>query len=203
MNKPDAIGADIRLLGGMLGQVIRQVAGQQAFDLEEEVRAACKALRSSHSAEEARRLRGQLDPLPLPELRTLIRAFTVFFDLVNLAEQRARVRVLRQRTEQAHPGPIGESVEEALRQRGVTADDQTEAIAEPLRSKYDHHITATDATGLLDEVPPHRLVGQSLPDAGFRRSGTASQTDALADGREDVLLRRPDQPGRGRRRGSR
>ncbi len=135
MTKPDAIGADIRLLGGMLGQVIRQVAGQQAFDLEEQVRAACKALRSSHSVTEARGLRAQLDRLPLPELRGLIRAFTVFFDLVNLAEQRARVRVLRQRTQQAHPEPIGESVEDALRrlrQRGVTADALAPVLSDAL-----------------------------------------------------------------------
>jgi phosphoenolpyruvate carboxylase len=121
--RPDAIGADIRMLGGMLGQVIRQVAGGEAFDLEEQVRNSCKALRTSHSVTDARRLRSRLDELALPDLRTLIRAFTVFFDLVNLAEQRARVRVLRQRALAAHPRPAGESVEEALRllrERGVT-----------------------------------------------------------------------------------
>ncbi len=48
MTKPDAIGADIRLLGGMLGQVIRRVACHQAFDLEEQVRAACHRKRSGH-----------------------------------------------------------------------------------------------------------------------------------------------------------
>jgi phosphoenolpyruvate carboxylase len=135
MTKPDAIGADIRLLGDMLGQVIRQVAGQEAFDLEEEVRAACKALRTSHSVAEARRLRQQLEPLSLPELRTLIRAFTVFFDLVNLAEQRARARVLRHRASSAHPRPPGESIEEALRQlreRGVTADALAAVLPEAL-----------------------------------------------------------------------
>ncbi|MFQ3592004.1 MAG: phosphoenolpyruvate carboxylase, partial [Gemmataceae bacterium] len=121
----DALGHDIRLLGGMLGEVIRQVAGQQAFDLEEELRAKAKALRQSHSVEDARRLRDDLERLELRELRTLIRAFSVFFDLVNLCEQRARVRVLRHRARQADPLPIPESIEAALRQlrqRGVSVD---------------------------------------------------------------------------------
>src|SRR5262245_49260350 len=122
----DALSADIHLLGGLLGQVIRRVAGEGAFALEEEVRAACKALRASHSVAEARRLRERLEPLPLSELRMLIRAFSVYFDLVNLAEQQARVRVLRRRARESAPLPIGESVESALRQlrlRGVSADD--------------------------------------------------------------------------------
>jgi phosphoenolpyruvate carboxylase len=122
----DAPGADIRLLGGLLGQVIRRVAGEPAFALEEEVRAACKALRASHSPDEARRLRQRLAPLPLPELRTLIRAFSIYFDLVNLAEQQARIRVLRKRARESTPLPIAESVESALRQlrlRGVGAEE--------------------------------------------------------------------------------
>ena len=53
----DALTADIRLLGDLLGKVILRVAGQEAFDLEEDVRAGTKALRrQSHSVEDARRL---------------------------------------------------------------------------------------------------------------------------------------------------
>lgn len=129
----DALGTDIRLLGGMLGEVIRQVAGGNAFELEEHLRGRAKELRTSHSVEEARRLRDELERLELADLRTLIRAFTVFFDLVNLAEQRARIRVLRARTRQADPLPIAESVESALRQlrlRGVTAQQLQEFFAQ-------------------------------------------------------------------------
>jgi phosphoenolpyruvate carboxylase len=121
----DALSADIRLLGDLLGQVIQRVAGADAFALEEDVRGAARALRASHNVAEARRLRDRLDELDLPRLRLLIRAFSVFFDLVNLAEQQARVRVLRERARRAAPLPVGESIESALRQlrlRGVTAE---------------------------------------------------------------------------------
>ncbi len=89
------LSADIHLLGDMLGDAIRRLAGEDAFALEEEVRAAAKELRVRPSLEEARRLRDRLDKLDLSALRTLIRAFSIYFDLINLAEQQARVRALR------------------------------------------------------------------------------------------------------------
>ena len=127
---PDAavqqgLSADIHLLGDLLGAAIRRLAGEDALALEEEVRAATKALRTRPSVEEARRLRDRLDRLDLASLRTLIRAFSIYFDLINLAEQQARVRALRQRQMQAGSRPLPESPEAALRQlreRGVTAD---------------------------------------------------------------------------------
>ena len=129
------LSSDIRLLGGLLGQVMRRMAGEAAFDLEEEVRAAAKALRASHSDDDAHRLWQRLDQLDLPALRFLIRAFSIYFDLVNLAEQQARVRVLRERARQASPIPTTESIESALRQlriRGVSAGRLAEHLDQAL-----------------------------------------------------------------------
>jgi phosphoenolpyruvate carboxylase len=122
---------DIHLLGDLLGDVIRRLAGEPAFALEEEVRAATKALRGSHSLDEARALRGQLDHLDLTHLRTLIRAFSVYFDLVNLAEQQARVRSNRLRTLRMAPRPLPESPEaalERLREQGVSAEQVSQLL---------------------------------------------------------------------------
>ncbi len=119
------LSADIHRLGDLLGDAIQRLAGAEAFALEEEVRAAAKALRAGSSVEEARRLRDRLDRLDLPSLRTLIRAFSIYFDLINLAEQQARVRALRLRASATFPRPLGESPEAALRQlreRGVPAE---------------------------------------------------------------------------------
>ena len=119
------LSADIHRLGDLLGDAIRRLAGPDALALEEEVRAAAKALRADPSVDEARRLRDRLDRLDLPSLRTLIRAFSIYFDLINLAEQQARVRALRLRASESAPRPLGESPEAALRQlreRGVSAE---------------------------------------------------------------------------------
>ena len=58
------------------------------------------------------RLNGNLE---LPALRTLIRAFSVYFDLINLAEQRARVRALKLKAQSLGSAPMAESPEVALR----------------------------------------------------------------------------------------
>ncbi len=93
----EALHHDIRLLDNVLGEAIRRLAGPEAFTLQEEVRSAAGALRLKPSVAEARRLYERLAGLSLPALRTLIRSFSVYFDLINLAEQQARVRANRLR----------------------------------------------------------------------------------------------------------
>ncbi len=126
-----ALSSDIHLLGDILGATIHRLAGPEAFELEETIRAAAKQLRSQPSVEEARRLRDQLDSLDLPALRMLIRSFSVYFDLINLAEQQARVRSIRMRAAQLAPLPVRESVEAGLRQlrqRGVKAEELSDLL---------------------------------------------------------------------------
>jgi phosphoenolpyruvate carboxylase len=115
---------DIHLLGDLLGDLIKRQAGATAFDLVEEVRNAAKSLRAEPSVDAAAALRDRLEQLDLSQLRTLIRAYSVYFDLVNLAEQQARVRANRLRTLQTDPRPLDESPEAALaelREKGCTA----------------------------------------------------------------------------------
>ena len=129
-----ALGADIRLLGNMLGQAIRRLAADAAFNLEEDVRAAAKELRANPSPEAARKLRDRLGTLDLPALRGLIRAFSVFFDLINLAEQQARVRTLRHRAAKAD-NARAENAEAALRhiaERGISAEEVADHLARAL-----------------------------------------------------------------------
>ena len=120
----EALNADIRLLDDLLSAAIKRLASGEAFALQEEIRASAGVLRVQPSVEEARRLCQRLDQLDLPALRTLIRAFSIFFDLTNLAEQQARIRANRIRTLRQTDVPLAESQEAALRQlreHGVTA----------------------------------------------------------------------------------
>ena len=114
------LSADIRLLGNLLGDAIRRLAGEQAFALVEEVRAATKTLREHPSAEARPELRDRLAELDLPALRTLIRAFSIYFDLINLAEQRVRLRVLRWQAHETSQ-PAADGIEAALLQLRETA----------------------------------------------------------------------------------
>lgn len=127
----EALSADIHLLGDLLGSTIRRIAGEEVFALIEEVRAAAKGLRANPSPEDARRLRDRLAALDVPALRGLIRAFSVYFDLINLAEQRARVRALHLRANSTGRSTLAETPEAALRQlraRGIDADHLAEKL---------------------------------------------------------------------------
>jgi len=126
-----ALSEELHLLGDLLGDIIRRLAGEPAYELVEEVRAAAKGLRSKPSVGAANELRDRLDKLPLPELRMLIRAFSIFFDMANLAEQQARVRANRLRTLEAAPNPLEESPESAfrkLRDKGCSGSQMVELL---------------------------------------------------------------------------
>lgn len=116
------LSEDIHLLGDLLGEVIRAQHGQAAFEAVEAVRAAAKA-RRNHDPLAHITLTRIIEGQSLAGKRVLIKAFSNYFQLINIAEDQQRVRVLRQRERE---GTLSESVEEAvatLRAAGVSADD--------------------------------------------------------------------------------
>src|SRR6185369_9401888 len=87
---------DVRLLGDLLGEVLRAQEGPALFELVEQVRALAKRGRSG-SALDAEALRNLLAALPTEEALPLARAFAHFLALANIAEQHHRVRPRRER----------------------------------------------------------------------------------------------------------
>ena len=113
MEKREKLGAEIRFLGRVLGDVIKEQAGTALFELEEEIRLGARARREgTPGAEQA--LDARIKSMTDTEARAVVRAFTLFFDLMNLAEDRERVRVLRERERARSPEPRSESMEEAV-----------------------------------------------------------------------------------------
>ncbi|MBP7998747.1 MAG: phosphoenolpyruvate carboxylase [Chloroflexi bacterium] len=118
----DLLSEDIHLLGDILGRVIRRQAGIEVYELEERIRSLAKARRSDDLAGIGARLETVVNGLDIAQAEMIARAFTAYFELVNLAEEQQRVRVLRQRERAAHPRPLPESVTSAiatLNQMGV------------------------------------------------------------------------------------
>jgi len=113
MEKREKLGGEIRFLGRVLGDVIREQAGSALFELEEEIRLGARARREGTPGAE-RALDARIRSMTDAEARTVVRAFTLFFDLMNLAEDRERVRVLRERERARAPEPRSESMEEAV-----------------------------------------------------------------------------------------
>ena len=89
---PDSQGPlrrDVRLLGALLGHVIREQEGQSLYDAEERVRQTSRA--GDFEAVQA-----IVAALPVDEQGRLVRAFSLYFQLANLAEQHHRIRRRRQ-----------------------------------------------------------------------------------------------------------
>ena len=123
----DLLSEDVHRLGDLLGDTLVEQEGRALFDLVEEVRALAKAHRAGDEAAGERLLR-RIEGLPLAESRGVLKAFASYFKLVNLAEERERVRVLRRREREAHGsgGPVTETIEAAvreLRDSGVSRDE--------------------------------------------------------------------------------
>ncbi len=119
----DFLRRDVRALGDLLGEVITESAGSEALALIETIRQLSRRRRSGDHGAEAE-LAERISKLTLPEARVVARAFSVFFDLANLAEDRHRIRVLRARVQEAAPNPISETIAAGiakLRDEGFTA----------------------------------------------------------------------------------
>ncbi len=107
--KDTPLHSDIRMLGFALGQAIQRDGGGSIFETVEQLRLKCKRLRSCteglpHASEtEAVQLQNEIaaldqdiacivDACDLDTTFDVIRAFTVYFHLVNTAEQQHRIR---------------------------------------------------------------------------------------------------------------
>lgn len=109
---------DVDYLATTLGTVLRELEGERVFALVERVRQLAKAARGRSGAPEGDDgdIAALLADLDLATADRLLRAFTVYFQLVNLAEEIHRVRVNRQREAAATPdAPRGQSVAAAVK----------------------------------------------------------------------------------------
>jgi phosphoenolpyruvate carboxylase len=116
---PDALSAEIRKLGKILGEIIVKLEGKPILDLEEKLRLLAKSSRTG-SAEADLELQAAVRKLSVPEAGRMAMAFTVYFELVNIAEETHRIRLLRQRRRSHYSDPktppMRETIGAALRE---------------------------------------------------------------------------------------
>src|ERR1051325_8401787 len=90
--KDAPLSADIHRLGDLLGETLKQLGGRRLFETEERLRAPFQSLPARPPGAAARRLKRLLGGLDLDEAIGTIRAFSVYFQLANIAEQHHRIR---------------------------------------------------------------------------------------------------------------
>src|SRR5688572_7277511 len=167
-NKP--LVEDIRLLGRILGDVIREQEGTAAVELIERVRQLSVAYRLKADASAGRVLDRLLKNLSGDQTVSVIRAFSYFSHLANIAEDRHHVR--RRRVHEL----AGEHQEGSLAvafERLHRADHRAAEIAQELQHAYispvlTAHPTEVQRKSILDaERAIAELIGEreSLPTA--------------------------------------
>ncbi len=93
----------MRLLTTMLGDAIAESGGADLLAEVEALRTATIAYRGHPTRARLQRVTELVDGLDLRRAEDVIRAFTCYFQLVNLAEERHRVRTLRRRARSGTP----------------------------------------------------------------------------------------------------
>ena len=124
---------DVRRLAAALGRVIQRLEGDQAFHTVDDLRRACRARRRGDpGAKPLDALLDEVAALPLDLAALTARAFTLFFLLINTAEQVHRVR-----RREAYRHREGDTAQPAsarwtmhvLRAQGRTSDEVAAALA--------------------------------------------------------------------------
>ena len=118
--RPEQIKADrrlrtrVKLLGSLLGDVIKEQSGAHVFRAVEHLRRGFVSLKKREDDEKRRRLLRYIDKLDLATVGQVIRAFSIYFSLVNVAEEMARHQRFSHAMRAREKGRKGGSLEGAL-----------------------------------------------------------------------------------------
>lgn len=161
---PEAgLRSEIRLLGQLLGQTLREHEGPGLYELEESIRLQTKALRQQYDAGKEASLVRELDRVPLDDAARLVRAFATYFQLVNLAELERQARSVS------------------------SAPEGTSALEQSLARCAEHGVSAEQVASVLEHLEV-RPVLTAHPTEAVRRSILDHQ-DRI--GQQLALLRAP------------
>jgi phosphoenolpyruvate carboxylase len=172
---------DIRLLGRILGDVIREQEGAETYTLVEKIRTLSVAFRRDADQAADRALKSLLKGLSAAETVRVIRAFTYFSHLANLAEDRHQIR---RRTEAERAGESADGdLQTALariRKAGVKPEQVVASLAHSYVSPVlTAHPTEVQRKSILDA---ERAVAQLLTardEIKLRQGAYAGAKDAL------------------------
>jgi phosphoenolpyruvate carboxylase len=173
---------DIRLLGRILGDVIREQEGEPAFDLIEQIRKLSVAFRRDADHEADRALKKLLKGLSGDQTVSVIRAFTYFSHLANLAEDRHHIRrrAIHERAGDTQEGSIDVALAR-LRWAGIS----TKTIAQTLATSFvspvlTAHPTEVQRKSILDAERDIAQLLSTRDDIRAKAAANNARKDALS-----------------------
>jgi phosphoenolpyruvate carboxylase len=167
---------DVRWLAGALGRVIQRLEGTDAFEIVEKLRSASRARRHREpGAPSLDDLLREIDALTVEQCAVAARAFTLFFLLINTAEQTHRVRrrnaYLGKGVGEPQPASARWTMGQ-LRKLGATPDAIEQAMMaldiRPVLTAHPTESTRSTLLGLQARVADDLLARESAPAEGLR-----------------------------------
>jgi len=195
---------DVRFLGNILGEVLVHQGGRELLEHVEKIREMSKALRAEYLPELYEGFIQNVRGLEPGIRHQVIRAFAIYFQLVNIAEQNHRIRrkrdYERSAGEAVQPGSI-ESVVQDLKEKNLPVDqvrDMLEGISLELvmtahpteatrRDVLDIHKRIADDVMELDNPTLTYREREKLREKLLNEVLTLWQTDELRDRKPTVL----------------
>lgn len=203
-NSINLLRRDVRFLGNILGEVLVHQGGNELLDLVEKIRETSKSLRSVFLPELFADFKRIISTLDADNRHQVIRAFAIYFQLVNIAEQNHRIRrkrdYERSAGESVQPGSIESAIQD-LKERSFTYEE-VQGILESLslelvmtahpteamrRAILDIHKRISEDVMLLDNPTLTFREREQLRDKLLNEVITLWQTDELRDRRPTVL----------------
>lgn len=196
---------DIRLLGRLLGDTVRDQQGEVSFELIERIRQTSVRFRRYDDLDARRELEGILDALAREQTIQVVRAFSYFSHLANIAEDQHHIRRSRAHLlagSAPREGSLAHALDKAARALGDAAPDELagffdDAFVSPVLTAHPTEVQRksilncqTVIARLLDERDRMHLTPeeQEANDAALRRAVlTLWQTRMLRPARLSVI----------------
>jgi phosphoenolpyruvate carboxylase len=212
--KDAALREDVHTLGALVGEMLREQGGEELFQAVEAARLAAIERRRSEASEDDGTLFALVGGRPPEEAAELVRAFSAYFQVVNLAETVHRLRRTRDYQWDAaqggapQPGSLAETVRR-LRDAGVSlaevADLLGRMLVEPVFTAHPSEAVRRTvlekqqriARRLVDRMDPSRTPAEERAaleriraevTAAWQTEEHPSQRPTVADEREHVLF---------------
>jgi phosphoenolpyruvate carboxylase len=173
---------DIRLLGRILGDVIREQEGEPAFELIEQIRKLSVAFRRDADHDADRALKKLLKGLSGDQTVSVIRAFTYFSHLANLAEDRHHIRrrAVHERAGDTQEGSIDVALAR-LRWAGISTKTILQTLATSFVSPVlTAHPTEVQRKSILDAERDIAQLLSSRDDIRAKAAANNARRDALS-----------------------
>ncbi len=175
---------DIRLLGRILGDTVREQEGSETFEIVERIRQASIRFHRDSEAGARRELEAILDSLSADQTTAIVRAFSYFSHLANIAEDQHHIRRNRAHV-RAGTAPRAGTLSYALKRAREAGID-----AEALRDFFDHALCSPVLTAHPTEVRRKSTLTRELEIAAIIDAREQMQGSAFELEQSEEKLRR-------------